>query len=37
MTLYDILVPVIALTFAGAAVLVVHLTDKRHKSTDRTK
>ena len=29
MTLFDILVPVVALSLAGIGVLIVHLTDRR--------
>jgi hypothetical protein len=30
MTLFDILVPVLALVIAGVGVLTIHLTDKKH-------
>jgi hypothetical protein len=37
MTLFDILVPVIALLLAGVGVLIVHLTDKKPSNRPRTR
>jgi hypothetical protein len=35
MTLYDILVPILALAFGGFAMLIVHLTDPDRKQSKK--